>query len=277
MSLSHAFLLDFSSAPAAVGTLDSIESDKAYFSHLFHALRPGALGMVGCAPAGHARAGIALRLAGFELKDALVHATQTGKNTTHWLAQKPLEGTYADTAVKHGCGALNVDGCRVGSDDTRSVASGTAFGLVNDDSWQPRAVVAGSACGRFPANLILDGSSELINTFPRTGPSKASAGRNGQNAQGVTGMVAPRAVDMVRGHNDNGGSAARFFQHCPTQHDLLVYLAKLLLVPGEPRILVGGLAEAEAADAAGWPKCVPCQSNCIWYTAALAACPEGAI
>lgn len=30
-----------------------------------------------------------------------------------WLARKPLEGTIAKTAMKHGCGGLNVDGCRI--------------------------------------------------------------------------------------------------------------------------------------------------------------------
>ena len=73
------------------------------------------------------------------------------------VARKPLVGTVAANVLEHGTGALNIDACRVGTDDTRSVASKSALGLINDDAWQPREVMAGSACGRWPANLIHDG------------------------------------------------------------------------------------------------------------------------
>lgn len=33
------------------------------------------------------------------------------------LCRKPLDGTYANNVLTHGCGALNIDGCRVPSDE----------------------------------------------------------------------------------------------------------------------------------------------------------------
>ncbi|MDU4249038.1 DNA-methyltransferase [Pseudomonas sp.] len=53
------------------------------------------------------------------------------------VARKPLIGTVAANVLAHGTGALNIDGCRVGGVD-----------------------------GRWPANLIHDGSPEVIAAFP---------------------------------------------------------------------------------------------------------------
>ena len=57
---------------------------------------------------------------------------------------------------------MNIDGSRVGTDDTRSPSSKSSFGLINDDSWQAQEVMAGSASGRFPANFIHDGSDKVV-------------------------------------------------------------------------------------------------------------------
>ena len=77
------------------------------------------------------------------------------------LARKPLIGTVANNVLTWGTGGLNIDGCRVGTDDTRSPSSKSSFGLINDDSWQAQEVMAGSASGRWPANFIHDGSDEV--------------------------------------------------------------------------------------------------------------------
>jgi site-specific DNA-methyltransferase (adenine-specific) len=79
------------------------------------------------------------------------------------VARKPLIGTVAENVLAHGTGALNVDGCRVSASDGRplieskSEASLHAFG----------SGLNGSRCagvttqGRWPANLIHDGSEEV--------------------------------------------------------------------------------------------------------------------
>jgi site-specific DNA-methyltransferase (adenine-specific) len=64
--------------------------------------------------------------------------------------------------------------------------------------------------GRFPANLIHDGSQEVLELFPETKPSKAS-NRGDGIGKGFGGS--DKAHDTLRGHSDSG-SAARFF-YCP--------------------------------------------------------------
>jgi len=62
--------------------------------------------------------------------------------------------------------------------------------------------------GRFPANLIHDGSEEVVGLFPVTGASKATPRNNGEFKSVAKGREFPH---VTHGHDDNGGSAARFF------------------------------------------------------------------
>ena len=131
------------------------------------------------------------------------------------VARKPLAGTVAGNVLEYGTGALNIDGCRVGSD---VVGWGGARG-GSDDSTQSQGrnyrLGEGTARpveGRWPANILHDGSDEVVAGFPVTGPSKASmrgVGLTGDDAK-VYGKGDPE-FNTSRGHNDNGGSAARFF------------------------------------------------------------------
>ena len=75
--------------------------------------------------------------------------------------------------------------------------------------------VMDGGCGRWPANLTHDGSPEVVGLFPVTGASKAAhrglrhSSRHGGLAD--MGSNIKQGTDTIRGHNDNGGSAARFF------------------------------------------------------------------
>lgn len=80
--------------------------------------------------------------------------------TEHWiLVRKPLtEATVAANVLKHGTGALNIDGCRIGLEPTLR-----ASGANNDgESWRMgvRPHVNGSEAGRWPANLVLSHSED---------------------------------------------------------------------------------------------------------------------
>ena len=64
--------------------------------------------------------------------------------------------------------------------------------------------------GRFPANFIHDGSDEVVGLFPNTNPSKkAHRGKGSDGSNGIYGVYGGEST--IRGHNDNGGSASRFF------------------------------------------------------------------
>lgn len=164
------------------------------------------------------------------------------------VARKPLVGTVAANVLAHGTGALNIDGCRVGA-ETRTNASkpradrnGFVDGFVGGTQSQTHDH------GRWPANLIHDGSDEVLAAFPVTGPSKAAPRGSVQRYDPADeGAKRPKGGNEVRGIDDAGGSAARFF-YCakasksdrgaennhPTVKptELMRYLCRLVTPPG---------------------------------------------
>jgi site-specific DNA-methyltransferase (adenine-specific) len=112
----------------------------------------------------HAKATAVLEDAGLEIRDCGAIITADGLLSV-LFARKPPEGTVAANTLKHGVGGLNIDGSRIGFDDTRSVASLSALG--QNSGWNDHAnreVMAGSACGRWPANLLLEHTPECRKT-----------------------------------------------------------------------------------------------------------------
>ena len=82
------------------------------------------------------------------------------------MARKPLAGTLASNALAHGCGGLNIDGCRVehaSAEDPAAHQSGVAAtkakGGTRKGSWCNPNDLSGasdvSTRGRWPANVIL--------------------------------------------------------------------------------------------------------------------------
>ncbi len=78
------------------------------------------------------------------------------------LARKPFEGTVVENVLEHGTGALNVDACRVG-DELLEASSGEASsnGKYGDRKWSLK-----ERKGRYPANVIHDGSQEIRDVLP---------------------------------------------------------------------------------------------------------------
>ena len=136
------------------------------------------------------------------------------------MARKPIVGTVAANLAEHGTGALNIEGCRVETSDN---LGGGAYAATPTEREQMRGAEAGNSWrrggagdyeqpeGRWPANLIHDGSDEVVAAFPQArgqiaDASSSSETRKNQNTYGA----------MKRGNDgaqarDQGGSAARFF------------------------------------------------------------------
>jgi hypothetical protein len=128
------------------------------------------------------------------------------------LARKPLDGTVANNVLTHGVGGINIDGCRVGSEVVERGNAGRGRGH-NEGTYKLGFGVIDlkqTSTGRFPANFIHDGSDEVLELFPQTSPSKAAA-RGGTNPNPMDWGNNRSDGDIVKGHTDNGGSAARFF------------------------------------------------------------------
>jgi len=127
----------------------------------------------------------------------------------YWLFRKPIEKglNIAQNVLKWGTGGLNIDGCRIVTDELKSKVynnSNTGWKCTSAPS-----VIYGNTHGRFPAHLIHDGSEEVEAVFPVTGPSKASErGSVKIFEQGEDQWI---GQSTVRGHDDQGGSASRFF------------------------------------------------------------------
>ena len=139
------------------------------------------------------------------------------------LARKPIsEKNIALNVLKHGTGGLNIDGTRVNFIDEKDKKLGqsarpsqakTVFdNYTNKDPNYYDRSNREHVTGRFPANLIHDGSDEVEAVFPQTAPSKSS--KRGARPRSPA-MVGDRSYtensDTPRGHNDNGGSASRYF------------------------------------------------------------------
>ena len=89
------------------------------------------------------------------------------------MARKPLSGTVAATVLEHGTGAINVDGCRIGTaEDTRRNAAGGDNGLLGSSTFQireRRAEDQPERAGRWPANTVLSHCADC--TADGCGPS----------------------------------------------------------------------------------------------------------
>jgi site-specific DNA-methyltransferase (adenine-specific) len=86
------------------------------------------------------------------------------------VARKPFKGTVAANVLKHGTGAVNVDGSRVGTDERMSYSRSEKHGVTCFHTGTTEQHLA----GRFPANVIHDGSDEVVSRFPVDGNDTAA-------------------------------------------------------------------------------------------------------
>jgi hypothetical protein len=176
------------------------------------------------------------------------------------VARKPLVGTVAENVLAWGTGAINVDGGRVGTEKRVPAScrqgrdSGSMSGHMGADSLDNSGM--NPNIGRWPANLIHDGSDEVVGLFPApaSGPmladsgsaarffycAKASkadrdegcgalpmrtAGEMTDREEGADGLNSPRA-------GAGRGEGARNFHPTVKPTDLMRYLCRLVTQPG---------------------------------------------
>lgn len=83
------------------------------------------------------------------------------------MARKPLDGTVVNNVLKHGCGGINIDGCRIDlNGDYKCKANGRPSQTGLSDYYDPLKANQADTVGRFPANVIHDNSTEIIAMFP---------------------------------------------------------------------------------------------------------------
>jgi site-specific DNA-methyltransferase (adenine-specific) len=176
------------------------------------------------------------------------------------------EKTVAANVLKWGTGAINVDACRVATEDkiaprgsmdaATDINAGWARPWMADSAKSEarlnRAIEKAESLGRWPANIVLDGSDEVLALFPESKAAavgsvvmKASSRDGHGNASAAYGKESRPAGTVNISHGDSG-SAARFFYSAkadaddrlgskhPTVKpvDLMRWLCRLVTPPG---------------------------------------------
>ncbi len=182
------------------------------------------------------RLACAVEDAGWEIRDCIMWVYSQGFPKSHnlgggWVgwgtalkpawepiivARKPLDGTVVQNMQEHGTGAINVDGCRV-------APTGESRARAGEDSQERRyadkggtnfaatpGVRGGDPAGRWPANLVHDGSEEVLFLFPaQKSGANPERRRSDKFRNSYHKFKGERECVRVRGAEV--GSAARFF------------------------------------------------------------------
>ena len=191
-------------------------------------------------------------------------ATESAKQWSGWgtalkpalepitVARKPLCGTVAENVLQYGTGGINVDGCRVGTEERTEERTDTitesGFGAnFMDDGWQPSGkTYTKTVTGRWPANLIHDGSEKVTGLFPETKGQQGAVTGSEPSSKTANAFAEYSACSPSELRGDTG-SAARFFytakadksdrghgNNHPTvkPQALMRYLVRLVCPPG---------------------------------------------
>lgn len=251
------------------------------------------------------RMAVAVEDAGFEIRDQIMWIYGSGFPKSHngdWggtalkpahepivMARKPLVGTVEANWSAWGTGALNIDGGRVEGGGAMKWVTPRGGIWATDTAATARLVP--NEQGRWPANLIHDGSEEVLALFP---DSKGQQGDvRGTEPSGVTngiyGEFAGRVASTARGDT---GSAARFF-YCakaskkdrgegnahPTVKptDLMAYLCRLVTPPGGVVLdpFMGSGSTGKAAMREGF-RFIGCEIDASYFAIAQARIAAGA-
>jgi site-specific DNA-methyltransferase (adenine-specific) len=129
------------------------------------------------------------------------------------VARKPLVGTVARNVAAFGTGALNIDACRVAHEEECRMMAPSQANIDNPSekhrqAGRRTAVLELKPSGRWPANLIHDGSDEVVAGFPAT----KNGGQNETSKARVrVGGAVTLAMTKGQARPGDTGSAARFF------------------------------------------------------------------
>lgn len=188
------------------------------------------------------------------------------------LAMKPLDGTYAQNAIKHGVAGLNIDGARIPlNGDYKCGANGRPSQTGLGDNYDPAKANKHSPVGRWPANLIFDeAAAELLDRQSGITTSGAMKREVGEY-DGESNVTFLRGRSGPQNQHGGTGGASRFFycakanksdrgegntHPCVKPQSLLKYLCALTATPTGGEILdpfAGSMSTLLAAREMGRP------------------------
>ena len=201
-----------------------IAFDKKTWELAFQLLKPGGYLLAFSASRNYHRMAVAVEDAGFEIRDQIMWIYGSGFPKSlnlgdGWgtalkpahepivMARKFIEGTNKNNREKYGTGGINIDGCRVGKEILEEQIAGRSNKI---GTFERKDMITPKREGRYPANVMHDGSDVVQDIFPN---SKGSSG----NGNAKVGETSKGAIPLRRGeaplYNDEG-SASRYF-YCP--------------------------------------------------------------
>jgi DNA modification methylase len=161
------------------------------------------------------------------------------------VARKPLGGTVAENVLAWGTGALNINGCRVEGappsvpQPTFNSPTGRTYGMKTGEGKNGEM---SQATGRWPANLIHDGSDDATGFFHDGAERffycpKADQADRGDGLEGfrvASGGERSGRVEGSAGQTAYAGTRtpARNIHPTVKPTDLMRYLCKLVTPPG---------------------------------------------
>lgn len=220
---------------------DSFVPSPVIFEEALRVLKPGAWCAVFAGSRTQDLMTLSLRLAGYDVKDvgmwlygtgfpkslniAKAIRAALGTDKPEWedfgtamkpayepfiLCRKPLSGTYVQNIVNYGVGALNIGACRIPTNESLAGGAGALLSDVRDGSLPEGIEWIPATGGRWPANILHDGSDEVVNLFPAQSGAAAPVKGTEPSAAGNGMVYGLRARVKTHFHGDQG-SAARFF------------------------------------------------------------------
>ena len=197
------------------------------WKEVFRVLKPGGHVLAFFGSRTYHRGVVPIEDAGFEIRDQIMWLYGSGFPKSHnigdgWgtalkpahepivVARKPPEDSIARNKEKYGTGAINIDECRT---ETKGMKWEKPRGGIWKTDTEAEAKLVENELGRWPANVIHDGSDEVVSGFPSAGSGNGKgaysyAGREYNNKD--TSMFNGDKPQAPSNYNDSG-SAARFF------------------------------------------------------------------
>lgn len=190
------------------------------------------------------RMAVAIEDAGFEIRDQCIWLYGSGFPKSHnigegWgtalkpahepmvLARKPLsEKSVADNVMKYGTGAINIDGCRIEgqSENTERKKvvrkARSTDGVWTDDNSGMKSEGSEYADadprGRWPSNIMHDGSEQVQDIFPETSSTEVSRERTHKGIWSAGELA--ESEQLMPAYGDQG-NASRYFYCAKTSKD----------------------------------------------------------
>lgn len=127
------------------------------------------------------------------------------------VARKPIEKTIVDNVLKYGVGGINIDECRVG-DEHFEITGGEYDNNPNQSCFGNVKRTPKEYDGRFPANVIHDGSEEATSGMPDTKGVISNRGGATNTKENVYGsFLKDNTYNGYACGYDDEGSASRYF------------------------------------------------------------------